>query len=86
MIVRLFFFLTLLASVALGAPVPLPPMPERPDSGRGPTRVGMTAWFADISKIDSAAQSFSASLVVVMRWNDPSLVHPGPGAKTYPVD
>jgi hypothetical protein len=72
------------ASSALADPVPLPPAPERP--GAGPTRVGVTAWFADISKIDSAAQNFTVNLFLLLQWKDPSLAHPGPEAKTYALD
>ncbi len=67
-------------------PAPLPPSPLRPGSDGGPTKVAVTAWFADISKIDSAAQSFSASLIIRLRWQDPSLAHPGPEVKTYALD
>lgn len=75
-----------LASIAWGEPTPLPPSPQRPGAGAGPTKVAVTAWFADISKIDSAAQSFSASLLFLMRWNDSSLAHPGLEVKTYALD
>lgn len=75
-----------LASIAWGEPVPLPPAPQRPGADSGPTKVGVTAWFSDISKIDSAAQSFSASLIFLLRWQDPSLAHPGPEVKTYALD
>jgi len=71
---------------ARGEPVPLPPVSQRPDSESGPTKVGVTAWFADVIKIDSAAQSFSASLVFLLHWHDPSLAHPGPDVKTYELD
>lgn len=90
MLPRRFFFqmclAVFLASIACGEPVPLPPSLQRPGAGGGPTKVGITAWFADISKIDSAAQNFSASLLFLMRWNDPSLVHSGPEVKTYALD
>lgn len=75
-----------LGSSAWGEPVPFPPSPQRPNIGTGPTKVEVTAWFADISKIDSAAQIFSASLVFLLRWQDPSLAHPGPEVKTYALD
>lgn len=77
------FFYSLLAWCA---PSSQPPETGRPKSGAGPTQVGMTTWFSDISKIDSAAQTFSASLIFRMRWQDPSLAHPGLGVKTYPLD
>ncbi len=77
---------TLLVPIAWGEPVPLPPSLQRPGAGDSPTKVGVTAWFADISKIDSAAQSFSASLIFLLRWQDPALAHPGPDAKTYALE
>ena len=86
------FIIQLCAAVVLvsfawgGEPVPLPPSPQRPNADGGPTKVGVTAWFSDISKIDSAAQSFSASLIILLRWQDLSLAHPGPEVKTYAVE
>lgn len=76
----------LLASFAKGEPTPLSPAPERPGMGTGPTKISVSAWFADISKIDSASQSFSGSLLFMMQWKDPSLVHPGPDVKSYPLE
>jgi hypothetical protein len=75
----------LLIPVASGsdAPVPLPPAPQRPDAASGPTKISVAAWFADISKIDSAAQAFSANLALVLRWHDSRLAHPGAETKTY---
>lgn len=68
----------------MAEPVPLPPAPARP--GVGPTQVGVTAWFADISKIDSAAQNFAANLFLLLQWKDPSLAHSGPAPRTYALD
>jgi len=44
------------------------------------------AWAADIIKIDSAEQTFAASLFVVLRWHDPRLAHSEPGIKIYALD
>jgi hypothetical protein len=79
-------FFALVVPIAWGEPLPLPPAPQRPGADGGPTKVGVTAWFSDISKIDSAAQSFSASLIFRLQWQDPSLAHPGPEVKTYSLD
>jgi len=57
-------------------PAPLPPAPARPDASSGPTRVAVTAWFADIQRIENAAQTFSVNMVLLMRWRDPALVKP----------
>ena len=43
----------------------------------------MGIWVADVSRIDSAAQTFAANLVVVMSWRDPSLAHTQPGVQQY---
>jgi hypothetical protein len=66
-------------------PSPLPPSPERPDAGGGPTRVAVTGWFADVSEINSATQSFTADVVIVFRWQDRSLARVGEDTKTYAV-
>lgn len=79
----LFGLLTVLIGTALAAPVPLPPAPERPDAASGPTRVAVTAWFADILKIDSAAQTFTINMVLLMRWRDPALAQEGAPSRKF---
>jgi hypothetical protein len=73
---------------ALGAssPSPLPPTPPRPETDAGPTKVGYVIWIGDITRIDSAAQTFSANLVIFLRWRDPQLAHAGPGTKQFALD
>jgi Neurotransmitter-gated ion-channel ligand binding domain/Neurotransmitter-gated ion-channel transmembrane region len=73
---------------AFGAtsPSPLPPTPPRPEAEAGPTKVGYLIWIGDITKIDSAAQTFSANLVIFLRWRDPRLAHAGPGTKQFSLD
>lgn len=61
----------------------LPPAPLRPEAEMGPTKISVGIWASDISKIDSAVQTLTASLFVGMRWHDARLAHPGPGVKTY---
>lgn len=73
------------AAAAAGASVPLPPAPTRPGAEAGATRISVDAWFADISAIDSSAQTFSASLVLVLRWHDPGLAHRDAETRTYAV-
>ena len=81
--------LCLMVWCAIGSPLPaaepspLPPSPPRPGAEAGPTRIGVAAWFADISKIDSAAQTFSANIVLVLRWHDPRLIREGGETKVY---
>jgi hypothetical protein len=64
----------------------LPAMPSRPAGDTEPVLVSYAAWIADIRGIDSVAQTFTANLVVVLRWHDPALAHPGPGTKRYSLD
>jgi hypothetical protein len=68
------------------SPLPLPPTPPRPDAEAGPTKVSYVIWIGDINQIDSAAQTFSANLVLFIRWRDPQLAHAGPGTKQYALD
>jgi len=87
---RFRFAAAALAMIASGllaqTPVPLPPTPPRPDGDTGPTKVRFAFWLADITSIDSVAQTFSAGIVIVLRWSDPKLAHPGPGAKRFALD
>lgn len=68
------------------SPSPLPPTPPRPEAEAGPTKVSYVVWIADVTKIDSVAQTFSASVVLFLRWRDPQLAHDGPGTKQYALD
>ena len=68
------------------APSPLPPTPPRPEAEAGPTKVSYAVWIGDITQIDSVAQTFSANLVLLLRWRDPQLAHAGPGTKQYALD
>jgi hypothetical protein len=45
--------------------------------------VAVTAWFADILRIDSAAQTFSVNVVLIMRWRDPALADGGTAPRTF---
>ena len=63
-----------------------PALIERPASGNGPTQVSVGIWVVDISKIDSAEQSFTAEVAVVLRWHDPRLAHTGSGIVRYPLE
>lgn len=53
-------------------PVPLPSEAQRPGAESGPTRVSIGIWVGDISQIDSVAQTFSASIGILLRWQDPA--------------
>ena len=63
-----------------------PALIERPASGNSPTQVSVGIWVVDISKIDSAEQSFTAEVAVVLRWHDPRLAHTGSGIVRYPLE
>lgn len=55
----------------------------RPDAKGVPTRVAIGIWIADLRRIDSAEQNFSANLVLTMSWRDPVLAHSTPGGMIY---
>lgn len=55
----------------------------RPDAQAGPTRVAVGVWVADVSKIDSAAQTFSANVFITLSWKDTRLAHGQPGLRPY---
>jgi hypothetical protein len=92
---RVAALLVLALSIAIGAlfplhtgycadvPLPLRSEVARPGAAAGPTRVSVGAWVADISRIDSVAQTFSANLGIVLRWQDPALAHGQPAVKRY---
>jgi Neurotransmitter-gated ion-channel ligand binding domain/Neurotransmitter-gated ion-channel transmembrane region len=59
---------------------------ERPNPNSGPTQISTLIWVVDINSIDSARQSFTADIVVVLRWKDPRLAHGGSGLAHYSLD
>src|SRR5215831_2340303 len=63
-----------------------PALIDRPDAGSGPTQISTLIWVVDINGIDSARQSFTADIVVVLRWKDPRLAHSGSGVTHYSLD
>ena len=40
----------------------------------------------DVEKVDTAAQSFTANLTLMMKWRDPGLAHQGPASISIPLD
>jgi hypothetical protein len=68
--------------LALGSEAP--PLIDRPNADSGPTEISVGMWVADISSIDSAQQTFTAEIAVVLRWKDPRLAHTGNGVVRYP--
>jgi len=43
-------------------------------------------FFVDINSIDSAQQTFTADIAVVLRWKDTRLAHTGSGVVHYALD
>src|SRR4029077_20666014 len=64
----------------------MPAVIERPGADDGPTRVSIGIWIVDITSIDSAQQSFTAEMALVLRWKDPRLAHTGNGVVRYPLE
>ena len=62
----------------------MPPLIDRPNADSGPTEISVGMWVVDISTIDSAQQTFTAEIAVVLRWKDPRLAHTGKGIVRYP--
>jgi hypothetical protein len=79
----LFFFLV---SIRLAQSAEAPVLIERPAPEAGPTEVSVGIWIVDINNIDSAQQSFSAEIALVLRWKDPRLAHTGSGVVRYPLE
>ena len=82
-----FTFLVLLAtSIQFARGAEMPAVIDRPRAQDGPTQVSVGIWIADITSIDSAQQSFTAEIAVVLRWKDPRLAHTGNGVVRYPIE
>jgi len=73
-------------SIHLARSSETPALIERPNADVGPTQVSVAIWFVDINSIDSAQQTFTADVFVVLRWKDPRLAHTGNGITHYPLD
>jgi hypothetical protein len=60
---------------------------SRPNAEEGPTRISVAVWVANVDKIDSVAQTFSAHMFLAARWHDPRLAHPeSQGIIQLPLD
>lgn len=55
------------------------PEMERPTTWGEPTEVQVGIYVIDVDEVDSALQSFAASVFYEVRWKSPFLVHEGPG-------
>jgi len=84
---RILFLLVFVAmSIQLARGAETPALIERPAPGSGPTEISVGIWIVDINNIDSAQQSFSAEIALVLRWKDPRLSHTGSGIVRYPLE
>lgn len=83
---RILVVVLVAISIQLVRSAETPALIERPASGSGPTQVSVGIWIVDVSKIDSAEQSFTAEVAVVLRWKDPRLAHTGRGIVRYPLE
>jgi len=70
--------------LTLGSEAPV--LIDRPNADSGPTQISVGIWVADVSNIDSAQQTFTAEIAVVLRWKDPRLAHTGNGVVRYPLE
>jgi Neurotransmitter-gated ion-channel ligand binding domain/Neurotransmitter-gated ion-channel transmembrane region len=74
-------FLAALIQLAPGSEPPN--LIERPNADAGPTQVSVGMWVVDINSIDSAQQTFTADIVVVLQWKDSRLTHTGGALAHY---
>ena len=84
--IRCLLVVLLAMSIQFARGADLPTVIDRPITGDGPTQVSVGIWIADITSIDSAQQSFTAEIAVVLRWKDPRLAHTGNGVVRYPLE
>jgi Neurotransmitter-gated ion-channel ligand binding domain/Neurotransmitter-gated ion-channel transmembrane region len=76
----------LVRSIQLASGAEIPPLIDRPNADSGPTEISVGMWMTDISSIDSAQETFTAEIAVVLRWRDARLVHTGNGEVRYPLE
>src|SRR3954470_4073837 len=85
---RIHFLLLVLfgMSIQFARGAEMPAVIDRPGAEDGPTRVSIGIWMVDITSIDSAQQSFTAEVALVLGWKDFRLTHSGNGVVGYPLD
>ena len=82
-----FPFLVLFAMwIQLAQGTEKPTLIDRPNADSGPTEISVGIWVVDISNIDSAQQTFTADIAIVLRWKDARLAHTGTGVAHYALD
>jgi hypothetical protein len=82
----LLFSGLLAASIQLARSAEAPILIEHPNALAGPIQISVGIWVVDINSIDSAQQSFTADVAVILQWKDPRLAHSGSGVANYPLD
>jgi Neurotransmitter-gated ion-channel ligand binding domain len=83
---RILVVIFVAVSIQLARGAETPALIERPASGNGPTQVSVGIWIVDISNIDSAQQTFTGDIAIVLRWKDARLAHTGTGVAHYGHD
>jgi Neurotransmitter-gated ion-channel ligand binding domain/Neurotransmitter-gated ion-channel transmembrane region len=76
----------LVGSIRLAVSAEASTLIERPNADSGPTKISTAIWCVDINSIDSAQQSFTADVAVVLEWKDPRLAHTRGGVAHYALD
>jgi hypothetical protein len=66
--IRCLLVVLLAMSIQFARGAEMPAVIDRPITGGGPTQVSVGIWIVDISNIDSAQQTFTAEVAVVLRW------------------
>ena len=84
--IGLWFIGLLLVSISQVGGAEMPAGIVRPAANSGPTQVSIWIWVVDISNVDSAQQTFSADVAVVLRWRDPRLARADGGVAHYGLD
>jgi hypothetical protein len=80
------FLVLFVMSIGLAQSAEAPTLIGRPTADSGPTQISVEIWVVDIAGIDSAQQTFTADIAVVLRWKDSRLAHAGNGETHYALD
>src|SRR5438132_9867317 len=84
--IRCLLVVLLAMSIQFARGADLPTVIDRPRAQDGSTQVSVGTSIADITSIDSAQQTFTAEIALVLRWKDPRLAHTGSGIARYPLE
>lgn len=84
--IRYLLVVLLAMSIQFARAAEMPAVIDRPEADHGPTKISTGIWIVDITSIDSAQQTFTAEVAIVLRWRDPRLAHTGSGIVRYPLE